>query len=75
MYSQSAAKTPTALGFRLREGLLLERFILLSNVASIFRWACDNYASKRVLEKNGFQLVQSGDDVEQGERLYRLNLR
>ena len=35
----------------------------------------DNYASKRVLEKNGFQLVQSGDDVEQGERLYRLNLR
>ena len=37
--------------------------------------AHDNYASKRVLEKNGFQLVQSGDDVEQGEQLYLLNLR
>ena len=37
--------------------------------------AHDNHASKRVLEKNGFELVQNGDDIEQGEQLYRLNLR
>jgi len=37
--------------------------------------AHDNIASKRVLEKNGFQLVRSGDDVAQGEQLYRLSFR
>jgi len=37
--------------------------------------AHDNLASKRVLEKNGFQLVRSGDDVAQGEQLYRLSFR
>lgn len=37
--------------------------------------ADDNPASKRVLEKNGFQLVRSGDDVTQDEQLYRLNIR
>ncbi len=37
--------------------------------------AHDNPASKRVLEKNGFKLVQSGDDVAQGEQLYRLSFR
>ena len=35
----------------------------------------DNPASKRVLEKNGFQLVQSGHEVVQDEQLYRLSLR
>ena len=37
--------------------------------------AYDNPASKRVLEKNGFQLVQSGDNVTQGEQLYRISFR
>ena len=37
--------------------------------------ALDNSASKRVLEKNGFQLVQSGHGIAQDERLYRLSLR
>ena len=37
--------------------------------------ANDNPASKRVLEKNGFQLVQSGDNVTQGEQLYRMSFR
>ena len=36
--------------------------------------ALDNPASSRVLEKNGFQLVQSGDEVAQGEQLFRLSL-
>ena len=36
--------------------------------------ALDNPASRRVLEKNGFQLVQSGDEVLQNEQLYRLSL-
>ena len=37
--------------------------------------AHDNPASKRVLEKKGFQLVERGDDVAQGEELYRLSFR
>ena len=37
--------------------------------------AHDNPASKRVLEKNGFQLVRSENDVAQGEQLYRLSFR
>ena len=37
--------------------------------------AHDNPASKRVLEKNGFQLVRSGGDITQGEQLYRLSIR
>jgi len=37
--------------------------------------AYDNPASKRVLEKNGFKLVRSVDDVAKGEQLYRLSFR
>lgn len=37
--------------------------------------AHDNPASIRVLEKNGFQLVGSEDDVAKGEQLYRLSFR
>ena len=37
--------------------------------------AHDNPASKRVLERNGFQLVRSGGNVTQGEQLYRLSIR
>lgn len=37
--------------------------------------AVDNPASKRVLEKNGFELIQSEDEVVQDEHLFRLNLR
>lgn len=36
--------------------------------------AHDNLASKRVLEKNGFQVVHDGTEVNQGEHLYRLSL-
>ena len=37
--------------------------------------AHDNPASRRVLEKNGFQLVRSEDDIARGEQLYRLSFR
>ena len=37
--------------------------------------ALGNPASKRVLEKSGFHLVQSEDEVVQDEELYRLSLR
>ena len=37
--------------------------------------AHDNPASRRVLEKNGFKLAQSEDDVAQSEQLYRLSFR
>ena len=37
--------------------------------------AQDNHASRRVLQKNGFQLVQSEDEIAQDEQLYRLRLR
>ena len=36
--------------------------------------AHDNLASKRVLEKNGFEPVPSDDEVAEGEEIYRLNL-
>ena len=35
--------------------------------------AHDNLASKRVLVKNGFQVVRDGTEVNQGEHLYRLS--
>ena len=35
--------------------------------------AQDNLASKRVLEKNGFELVSSRTDASQREQLYRLS--
>ncbi len=37
--------------------------------------AHNNTASIRVLEKNGFQLVRSDEDIGEGELLYRLNLQ
>ena len=37
--------------------------------------AMDNPASKRVLEKNGFQLVPSKDEAVPDEQLFRLSLR
>ena len=37
--------------------------------------ALDNPASKRVLEKNGFRLVESGDKVVQNEQLYRFTIK
>ena len=37
--------------------------------------ALDNPASRRVLQKNGFQLVQSEDETAQDEQIYRLRLR
>ena len=37
--------------------------------------ALDNPASNRVLEKNGFQLIQGEDEVIQDEQLFRLGLR
>ena len=37
--------------------------------------ALDNPASMRVLQKNGFQLVKSEDEIAQDEQLYRLRLR
>jgi ribosomal-protein-alanine N-acetyltransferase len=37
--------------------------------------APDNPASKRVLEKNGFQLVQTAHEIDPEEELYRLSLR
>ena len=36
--------------------------------------APDNPASRRVLQKNGFQLVRTEGDTTQGEQLFRLNL-
>lgn len=36
--------------------------------------ALDNPASRRVLQKNSFQLVQSQDEIAQDEQLYRLRL-
>ena len=35
----------------------------------------DNPASKRVLEKNGFQLIQSAYEIDPEEELYRLSIR
>ena len=37
--------------------------------------ASDNHASIRVLEKNGFHIVQCGEEISADERLYRLDLR
>ena len=37
--------------------------------------AHDNPASKRALEKNGFQLVEGGGNVTKGEQLYRMSFR
>jgi RimJ/RimL family protein N-acetyltransferase len=37
--------------------------------------AQDNIASKRVLEKNGFEPASGRTDVSQGEELYRLSLK
>ena len=37
--------------------------------------SADNLASKRVLHKNGFQLVQTVDEIDHEEELYRLSFR
>jgi RimJ/RimL family protein N-acetyltransferase len=37
--------------------------------------ALDNPASKRVLEKNGFELIQTAHEIDPEEELYRLSLR